>query len=169
MKGFTLLEITVVMAIMSILSAIILIGWPRTRQHQALLLAAEQVQTTLRTAQQKALNEDRHPDCLRDWVGSSPEEQRLCSDIGVAVQESTIVIFADTNIPTVNQYEETKDFPIEQQTLPLGVTGPSSWQSFVFEASPPNIELVGGAPRTLRLKSGTAARDLVIKSYGQVE
>ncbi len=169
MKGFTLLETAVVLAIMGILSAIVLTGWPAARQHQALLLATEQVQTMVRTAQQKALNEDRPQACLDQAV-----VQKNCSDVGVAVKDNNIVIFADSNNPDANQYEEGagKDFLIEKQTLPLGVTGPTAWQSFIFEATPPNIELKDAGPsktKKLTLQSGSSTRTLTIKNYGQVE
>lgn len=175
MKGFTLLETAVVLAIMSILTGLILVGWPRARHQQALLLATEQVQTMVRTAQQKALNEDRSADCLNGgWVGSAPEEQRLCSDVGVAVNGSNILIFADTqdgNADRYNKEDQTSagDFVLERQTLPLGVTGSTGWQEFIFEATPPNIRLMGGPAKTLMLRSGEVSKTVTVKNYGQVE
>jgi prepilin-type N-terminal cleavage/methylation domain-containing protein len=164
MKGFTLLETAVVLAIMGILSAIVLTGWPAARQHQALLLATEQVQTMIRTAQQKALNEDRPQACLSQAV-----VPKNCSDVGVAVKDNNILIFADTEKPDNNQYEEGKDYLIERQTLPLGVVGPNSWQEFIFEAIPPNIRLMGGPTKTLTLHSGEVSKTVTVKNYGQVE
>lgn len=173
MKGFTLLETAVVLAIMSILTGLILTGWPRARQQQALLLATEQVQTMVRTAQQKALNEDRSDACLAT-VPNTPEGKRLCSDIGVAIKNSDIRIFADTQEAAVNKYNEQNntsagDFILEKQTLPLGVTSSSGWQEFVFEATPPTILLVGGPNKLLTLYSGNATKTVTIKNYGQVE
>lgn len=173
MKGFTLLETAVVLAIMSILTGLVLTGWPTNRQHQALLLASQQVQTMTRTAQQKALNEDRPQACLD--TGVTPKN---CSDVGIAMNGNQIIIFADTQDPSANRYNVVAsgnpgDYIIEKQTLPLGVTGPTSWQAFIFEATPPNITLVGtlgadgyGHPQ---LHSSQATKDLTIKTYGQVE
>lgn len=171
MKGFTLLETAVVLAIMGILSAIVLIGWPSTRQHQALLLATEQVQTMVRTAQQKALNEDRAANCLLTVTDDTPEGRRLCSDVGVAVKGSDMVMFADTVDDDQYTVADTgSDFLLEEQTLPLGVTGPTSWQSFLYEAQPPTIGFADGvAEKTLNLHVGTATRQIKIKKYGQVE
>lgn len=171
MKGFTLLETAVVLAIMSILTGLILTSWPRTRQQQALLLATEQIQTLIRTAQQKALNEDRAEACLAT-VEDTPESRRLCSDVGVAIKGNTIVMFADTINPSENKYDDTPDSPhdflIEQQTLALGVTGPSGWQSFIFEATPPTINMFTSNQR-LTLRIGNVSKDITVKTYGQVE
>lgn len=172
MKGFTLLETAVVLAIMSILTGLVLVGWPRARQQQALLLATEQVQTMIRTAQQKALNEDRSAECLSGWVGSSPEEQRLCSDVGVVINGNEIIIFADTQdddkyTPKIGG--DDPDFSIEKQTLPLGVIGDKVGQSFIFEATPPTIGLKTSHGDKLRLQSGEAAKTVTVKNYGQVE
>lgn len=167
MRGFTLLETAVVLSIISILTGLVLTGWPRTRQHQALLLASQQVKTMIHTAQQKALNEDRAKACT-DTINPP----RLCSDIGIALKDGTIVVFADTvddnKFTAPVSQNNPGDFELERQTLPLSVTGPSNWQAFIFEATPPHIDLIGG-PKTLTLTSGTATKTITVQRYGPVE
>jgi len=167
MKGFTLLETIVTIGIIGTVSGLLLLGWPRTRHQQALLLANEQLQALFRTAQQKALNEERSAACL-SLVGSAPADQRRCSDIGVALRGGQIVLFADIGGDDAH-YDEQDDLALETHTLALGVsTADSAWQSFLFRATPPTIELFAD-DFVITLHSGDTERRLDVKNYGHIE
>lgn len=175
MQGFTLLETVITVGILLILAGLITASWPRFRERQAILIAREQLQALFRQAQQQALNEDRDEKCL-DTVEEEVFARRRCSDIGVALKEDKILIFADTD-GNDNQYTDN-DFIVEEHTLPAAVqTTEVDWQSFLFKGQPPSIELYdpkGFLVRSTRtasftLKIGEASRVLYVSPYGQVE
>jgi len=185
-RGYTLFEVVVVIAIIGILTVVTARAYPAARSSQSLRLAEQQLQSTLREAQQRAINEERETDCLAIArtvdEPNTTHEQRQCSDIGVYVDGQALIMFADTDLgpddePT-GDFEYTPGLDLELKTLPLpsGVSvriDPRSSRSFVFKGIPPRVELyVDGAlyeePGVVLLESTGAAATLQVLSHGQV-
>ncbi len=134
--GFTLLEVLVTLAIITIVTYVATIAFPIIREQEALVHARQVVSSALRTAQTQALNEERSPDCLAR-AGDSPLAAKECSDIGIFLQGENMIAFADTN--DNNRYDN-QDFKISETSLPRPVTI-SAAASFLIEATPPNVTL----------------------------
>ena len=170
--GFTLIEVVVTMAILSALVTLLTVGYPTTRDNQALQLAQQQLQFLVRDAQQQALNEEREEECLNQF---SPDdaEQRRCSDVGLSFRDQIVIMFADTSgDDLIYDAGAGGDYVITSQELSATV---ASQDSLLFIAQPPTIRLlVNGAelvgePARLTLTAGEQKANLVIGKYGQVE
>lgn len=170
MNGFTLIEIVVTVTIILLLTTLMLSAWPVTRSNQAFVLAGQQLQAILREAQQMALDENRQEACKL-----SVPEPRTCSDVGVAVRDDQIVLFADTW--GANNHYDDSDYVISTRELPLRVRTVSSaaWQSFVFKSVPPRTVLYHGAATItddaqgeLVLQVSQRQRTFRITAYGHV-
>ncbi|MEK7556591.1 MAG: hypothetical protein AAB538_01305, partial [Patescibacteria group bacterium] len=121
-------------------------------------------------------DEQRHPDCL-ERVGSSPRDQKRCSDLGIMLQGSDIITFAD--IHDNNQFD-SEDFRVQTGKLakPVSVVSPVS---LLVEATPPNVILyVDGNPlgagtdttvilKAITLRSRERTISLSISAYGVVK
>ena len=180
-KGFTLIELIVVIAIIATLSVLLAVAYPQARSQQKLTLAEQTLQASLRAAQQAAINEERDDDCLTKARALAVPEV-LCSDTGIVLNpsQSTMIVFADIENSNTNEYEPDEglsgDFKIREVPFPEGVqVEPSAPPTvLIFQGTPPTITLWSGTrevvdtePVTLRL--GTATRDVLVGSYGQVE
>ncbi|MEX2054846.1 MAG: type II secretion system protein [Candidatus Andersenbacteria bacterium] len=168
--GYTLLETIVAIAIVGILTTIVVVAFQTTREQQNLTLAQQHLQFMLRDAQKKALQEEREGDCL-----DRPEEDRLCSDIGVYLNGNNVVLFADV-APQFGTYtNDTEDYVLLEETLPNNVAlEGTTARSFLFRAVPPTITLTAnGAEVTPRvefqLRSGRSTRTLYLYSYGHLD
>lgn len=164
-RGFTLIEVILTMAILSILITLISTGYPVVRDNQALQLAQQQLEFLVREAQQRALNEERDETCL-----DSAEEARRCSDVGLAFNGSAITLFADTTGEDLAY--TVGDYVIATHQSPAQLTG---IDSILFVAQPPNITLLANGLQplsgqaSLRAQVGEQEVQLNIKNYGQVE
>lgn len=172
MKGFTLVEMVIVIAIMTILTAVILTALPKARGDQLLKSDIIQLHTLLAAAAQRSLNEIRTPECLT-IAGEDETLQRRCSDIGVAVVETRRILFAD--LDGDKQYSVSGDFDIETENA---ASSPADEMPFsvVFAAVPPTVttyangDIVGaGQVVPLTLAADNTSRDLTIGPYGIVE
>ncbi len=176
-RGFTLVELLVVMSVVGIISLGIVTAYPSVRAEQKLTLAEQTLQAVLRSAEQAAINEERPQEC----VEKIPSElTKLCSDTGVVLlpAENKMILFADTFEADKNEYNSGKneDWPVGEVPFPEGVTlEPASPPTvFIFEGKPPTIQLYSGTQEVksfvpVVLRSGTATRSLRVGSYGQVE
>lgn len=180
--GFTLLEVVVTIVILSIITLLVTSAFPEARSAQALLLARQQLRSIFQKAEQQALQEIRDENCLQR-VKNNPDYtlQKRCSDIGVALQGSTALLFADTEDD--NQYTEGQDYLLSTLSLPAGVkvtqadgTDLSTWQSFLFEATPPTIDLYvnqtllpGNQQAPIALQAGRRSALLNVNRYGRLE
>lgn len=171
-QGFTLIEVLVTITIVSIMSAVLVVSWPRARDHNALVITERQLQSLLRDAQEKALNGDRAPTC----VASTPEARR-CADIGIALHNNQVILFADTK-GTNNSYTpgNSGDAILLNTTLPSGVTSVNTnWQSYLFRFVPPIVELYGngqlvsqnGASLTVQIRQ--QQKQWRVLPYGQLQ
>lgn len=170
--GFTLVEVLIVITIMTIITAIVLTALPLARNDQAFESDIIQLRSTLSRAQQQALNEIRSPECL-DIAGGDSELERRCSDVGVAILEKRVVMFAD--LTGDMEYSSGADFQLEEL---VAVTSPESGApvSVMFTASPPNVTtfvdgvIIGaGQTASLTLTLDEISRDLLINPYGILE
>ena len=118
MPGYTLLEVVVGIGIISLVATLLAVGYPSTRDAQELLLAEQQLQSLVRDAQERALNEERLPDCL---ATVAEEDSKLCSDSGVALRGQVITLFADT-AGADQRFTAGLDFVLAEVALPGGVT-----------------------------------------------
>lgn len=169
-KGFTLIEVVVGIAIVSIITILTVTAFPFIRERQQVSLATQEFESALRRAQQLALFETRHPQCLQN-VGSEAEKQRRCSDVGIVVDESELITYADT--VSDDRYTPDEDFVLSRIPVPANVV--VSAKAFLFEASPPTITMfVDGEVRaahqteTITITSGSVTANLVVSAYGFV-
>lgn len=184
MNGFTLLEVVVTVTIISFLTFIVTSALPVARRNQALNTTRQYISYALQQAQHQAINEVRSAACVRSVIDS-----KRCSDVGVAVRDNRLVIFADTASPQDWHYTEGQDYLLSTVMLPASValtdrggTPVTRWRSWVFVGIPPTLQLyvnenpsVNGTPlmtdqiSILMLLSGPTRLALTISPYGQVE
>lgn len=169
--GFTLLEVLVTLAIITIVTFMATLAFPIIREREALVNARQQISSALRAAQTQALNEQRRPDCLAR-VGDSPLAAKKCSDVGIFLQAEKLITFADTN--DNNQYD-SQDFLESEGSLPRPVTVLGA-ASIVIEATPPNVAMwhngrvvPAGSQVAVKLRAGRGTLPLSISSYGILE
>lgn len=165
-NGFTLFEVMVTISIIGILTVMTGRAFPIARNNQSLRLAEQQLQASLREAQQLALYEDRNDDCV-----ARPGDDSLCSDIGVHLAGNVLTMFADIDADGVYS-NDTTDFRISTASLPSGVTVTTT-PSYLFRGDPPTVELfVNNRPENdranLTLEAGNITANYEIHSYGQV-
>jgi hypothetical protein len=151
-------------------------AFPIVRENEALTQAKGQLVSALRAAQTQALDEQRHPDCLAR-VGDDPRDEKRCSDVGIMLQGTQIITFADINDD--NKFDN-EDFRLQTSSFvkPVNVVSPVS---LLVEATPPNVILfVNGVPlgadddttvilKAIMLRSRQRELPLSISSYGVVE
>ena len=175
MSGFTLLETVVTLGIISLFTTLVLVGWSATRDQQAIILSEQTLQSFLSRAQQQAFHEERSEACLKLYDENDDNKKR-CSDVGVAVRDTTLRLFADT-AGNDSRYTED-DFLLEEQTFPSGVRVPTlEWQSVLFRGVPPRLSLFGpfgtriGGDEvvSLPLLARSTPVTIEISSYGHVE
>lgn len=172
MNGFTLIETIVVISILVGVSVLVTFGWPRIRAYQSLLLSEQRVESLIATARERALNEDRDSGCLATVTS---DNERRCSDIGVALQDTTVILFADTQANS-DRYTPGQDYILSTETIPAQVTGTAgSWYSLLFKASPPTATLyaqgsvvTSDAPASFGLQAGTSQIAFTISPYGNI-
>lgn len=173
-SGYTLLELMVTIGILSIITMLSTRAFPIVRDQQNLVRAERQLQSLLRTAQQNALDEERTEACLAS-VSSASSDQRRCSDIGVAIRERELKMFADTIDD--NRYTENGDFVLSTSTFASEVISlNSAWRSFLFEGIPPSITLFSDGqvvnptlPVPVTLQAGQAQASYNLYMFGQLE
>ena len=170
--GFTLIEVVVMIAILSIVTTVSVVALPKARNNQRLVTDTEKIQANIRTAERYAINEVRSDACI-EYVGNDAELRRRCSNVGIALQEKQLITFADTTGD--REYTENADFVIEEDSLSSGVES-DGWQTIVFEATPPTIyTYVDGTvispqlPATITLQAGEQTRTLEVHPYGRIE
>lgn len=164
----TLIEIVVSIAIISTISLLLLSAIPLIRSQQQLRVAASQIQSSLRVAQQAAFNEARPPACL-EGAGEDKEKQRRCSDIGIAIRAGEIIQFADTQAD--NTFSKSGDYVISRDKFPAAVTVPD--KTWLFEASPPTITLTvdgitqaANKPASIVIKASSLTATVQVFAYG---
>lgn len=111
-RGFSLVELLVVVTIIAILSGVSLVGYNRFQDRQAALVAAYQLATDLRATQQKALSGEKPS----GWCAASATDQlatwRLLFNTATTYQ---IIGVCSTNSTTIDK----------TVTLPNGAIGPN--------------------------------------------
>lgn len=169
--GLTLLEVIVTLVLITATTYLVASAFPIVREQQALQQAQQQLTAALRAAQIQALDEQRHPDCL-ERVGEAIRQQKLCSDLGVFLQDNQLRTFADIHD---NNLFDTDDFVLGNTSLPPSLTAATS-ASILFEATPPNtttyldgVLLTPTQPGTVTLRSPRRELSVTISAYGLVE
>ena len=168
MNGFTLIEMVIVIAMMSALTGVVVTGLPAARTSQLLEGDIQRLRSVLSQAQQRALNEIRDQECL-DQAGADIDNQRYCSDVGVAILNQRLVMFADLNGD--QDYTEGVDYLIEEQEQASSVVGET--QTIVFAVDPPtvityaNAAILSAAELVeVTIRVGQQDRQLSIGPYG---
>ena len=165
--GFTLIEVVVTTAIISLLVSIIAVGAPVVRTHQRLILAQQQIESMLQDAEQRAFNEDRSADCLARFAVSEPERKR-CSDIGLYVKDNDAALFADLD---GDGTRSAGDFVVRSETLAQNVKAQGE-NSFLFLGTPPHVSLIVNRSQsegTLVLRSEQQQLKLHVGAYGKID
>ncbi len=173
--GFTLIESLVIISLISILTAMSVRAIPTIRAHQELVSDTENIRALLYDAKQRTLNQVRPENCL---PGVPDDLARArCSDVGVALKNGELIIFADT-APSVQNYNyDTGDREIVRSKLATNVdTGSAT--SLVFAGVPPSavlykdgVALTGGSDftRIMLTASNGSKRSIKIYSFGTME
>lgn len=161
----------VTLVLVTVTTSLVATAFPVVREQQALEQARQQFTAAVRAAQTQALNEQRDGDCL-SRVGESIAQQKLCSDIGVAIVGNELHTFAD--IHDNNQFDQD-DANMHTTSLPPSLTVVSPG-SILFEATPPNVtaffngQVISPAqPVTITLRSPHRELSLTVSAYGLVE
>lgn len=169
--GLSLLEVMVTLVLITGTTYVVASAFPIVREQQALQQAQQQLTAALRAAQIQALDEQRHSDCL-ERVGAGIRQQKLCSDLGVFVDNNQLRTFAD--IQDNNRFDQS-DIVLSSTTLPASITGATP-TSILFEATPPNtttyvngVLVLPAQPATVTLRSRKRELSVTISAYGLVE
>lgn len=168
-RGFTLLEIVVVVGIISAVTAYASLAYPSARDQQKIIMAEQILQSTMRETQQKAINEERDAGCVFD-VGSADE--KYCSDLGLHFNGSRIILFADTHYANDNLYDAADDFELGTIALPDGVTI-TGLNSLIFQGIPPTVKMYADGTKidlttTATIQIGNSFEQVTLGPYGQV-
>ncbi len=171
--GFLLIESIVIVVIISMLTSLLMVALPAVRHNQRLNDDSQKIQALLRDAQQRAVNEVRPPPCL-ERAGADQEQQRRCSNVGIALKEKSAVLFSDSDGDRL--YTPQTDYLIEQYSLSASAAATGEWRAFVFEAAPPTVMLFANntivtavAPATIQLQSANYVRQWTILPFGLME
>ncbi|MDP3997556.1 MAG: type II secretion system protein [bacterium] len=165
-RGFVLIELVVTLVIFSILASIIATAYPTARDRHALTNAEQEIQSLLRTAGQRAVNEERDQACLDQF-----DNAKTCSDVGLAFDGNAAIMFADID----GNYEYTSsDYKILSSQLPQQITTVQA-PVFVFIAIPPTLSLSANAvavtdnqPAAITLTTQHSQAILNVLPYGQI-
>ncbi len=171
-QGFTLLEIVFVVVIIGIITSVLLVGYPSSRDAQTLTLAEQQLQATIRDAEKRAINEERPEECLNRFPAVNIEDRRRCSDVGVYATDKFLKIFSDTN---GNLEYDSGEFAAPAQKLP-GAAAISGQHNILWRGSPPVIEIYHNGqllqspdnPAEIKLRAGRSEITLLIHPYGYI-
>ena len=172
-KGFSLIESLIVVSIIAIMSALSLQALPVARSHQQLVADTEQIRALLLDAKERALNQVRPADCLKNPSDPSDVGRAPCSDVGIAFVGNQVTEFADT--VSNNQYDVT-DYKIATFDL-VSAPGTGSVASLVFKSVPPSTTLYANgsvldpsATAMIVLNGyGSLSRTLLVHSYGTID
>ncbi len=152
----------VVVTIIIIMTTLAVNAFPVARSHQNLVSDTEVIQTQLREAQRRAMNETRDEAC---------GEEKACSDVGIYISEKKLIMFADTN-----ESKEFEDGDYQIKEINLQTTIAEDPTSFVYTSVPPNITLhhnggsiSAGDVAEITLQANGLTRDLMVYTYGQIE
>lgn len=173
--GFSLIEIVVTIAIIGILTTMVAAGYPAVRNRHTMQRAQQQMELLLREAQQQTLNEERAKACRdlspRDTEGDIVARRR-CSDVGIHLQGTTAILFADLN--SDKAYSANRDYQIrDPETLPATVV-PN--QTIVFNATPPHLTMYGNGgivdgqhPLEVTFQLHNDTSTLLLRPFGKIE
>lgn len=173
-QGFSLVESLVIISIISILASLSLTALPAARSHQQLISDTELIKSLLTDSKQRALNQVRPEDCLRDDENPQSPSRAGCSDVGIHFSENTVTQFADANKSgTYNG----GDYTIAKHEMATLSGGEDNAREILFKSVPPSVEAYkdGGvmspsseAIITLTASSGEI-RTLTVKQFGTVD
>jgi prepilin-type N-terminal cleavage/methylation domain-containing protein len=170
-SGFTLIEIMVIIVIISIMTALLAVGFPVVQRQQQIKLTETTIVSQLKRAEQLALDETRDDACLQ-LLADQPQNQTRCSDIGVNIDNQTLTTYAD--IDGNDQFTPNHDYVLNKIDVPTTVTLQS--QDFLYHGAPPTIQaFVNGAganlnaavPMTMTVNNQSVS--LTIFPYGYVQ
>jgi len=190
--GFTLIELTVVAAIIGLLAAVILANYREGERQSALLRSTHQLAQDLRRCEEMAISSQKTPP---GWDTEGEVFPRGGYGIYFKIDAEApkgyrIILFADCDgegdyddLPTARTCAEaelglgnSRDETIEALTLEEGVViktlSPSSPLSITFKPPDPEISILGGdmATITLSLKDApTITRTITVNKVGLID
>lgn len=162
-KGFTLAEMLVVMAIITIISTVVLAQYRAGEKQNLLRLETQKLVNNLRKMQNMSLSSQEHN-------GQIPLLGGFGAHFDISAP-SSYVLFADMNGD--GQYNnngtekiETINFPAQVQLLGINV----SPMDITFSAPDATISITGGLNQaTLNIKNTNIIKDITIKKPGVID
>lgn len=157
-KGFTLVEMLVVMTIIGILFAVGIARYQVFNRNQILTQAAEELKNNLRLAQQKAL------------AGEKPAISGFCTDPGDTLASYRLKFIPSGlryNIKAICSDGSVQPNDFISYNLPENVTGPGG-QEVLFKVLGQGIDANSQVTFTLTY-SGVGIRNVTVTRVGKIE
>lgn len=166
--GFTLIEVVVSIAVVSVVATMIATAYPVVRQAQQLDAAEQQIQAALYEARDMAFNEERDQKCLDQADVEKGMLAKYCSDVGVKFDRDKLILFADSD--NSETFAVGSDFIIKTIALTGGVyIEVPTPDTEIFYGEPPSLRMEPGVGPEFKIVAATSTRAIFVDSLGRVE
>jgi prepilin-type N-terminal cleavage/methylation domain-containing protein len=168
-KGFTLIELITVMAILAIIFVSVLANYQNNKSEQALTQAVQKMVTDLREAQNMAMSGSE--------INSQYYGYGIYINIGVEGSNNSYIVFGETQ-PDSHIYDSATDIIIRNTDLPSGVkiqavSSSDGRADIFFEPPDPKVYLnvlPASNQATITLQNSSAlARVITVNNSGLIQ
>ena len=158
-RGFTLLEVVIVIAIMGILSMITLVSWSQSRTEKDVELAVREFQAIMRQAQGNAMVGKMDP----NNPNNTPCEYRLLTVGNSAPYTQYKLAYKYKNGPTCSGGLQT----LQTFTLPNGVVFSNKWSDDGLVFTLPTGSGTAANTSSIALTKGSVTRNICVPQDGR--
>jgi len=160
-KGFTLTELLVVIAVISILSAIILPSYRTGERQFALQRSAYKVAQDIRMAQEMAMSAKEFPGAPASFKGSY--------GINFQINSTSYTLFADLNENKIFDSGEAIENPTLEKRIRISNLSPSSPLNITFSPPDPTINInPSDSLATITLTNDIQTKNIKINKAGLI-